>query len=346
MSAHQAALLVAFGLCSFLALAGALGMATTMSMFRSGIFLMTSFIGVAGLFILLAADLMGLLQIMMYVGGMLIMIMFMVLFMHDPGGAMMAGMPDMMAPIERFFSKGLQPQPDRDEETAHDTVNQDEVAPGRMSDGNTVDCDNTTGAMDHATLDHVRMDHTGMKRGAGHDHAGVMEGSGPVKHMDMPKEQDAHVAVGSEDCHGMVNTGMAHDSAKGNDMDKMGDMGNMGDMGDMSMVTPVRALAVWGATAVGIGLVLLLLLRPAWPVVRQHPDANSALAVGMMLMHKYMIAFEGAGFLILLGIFGAVFLARTERHVKAADRAARVARAEDPPPAESGPAPERHVDLP
>ncbi len=79
-----------------------------MSMFRSGLFLMASFVGVAGLFILLSADLMALLQIMMYVGGMLVMILFMVLFRHDPGGAMMAAMPEMLSPIERFFSRGLE----------------------------------------------------------------------------------------------------------------------------------------------------------------------------------------------------------------------------------------------
>ena len=74
----------AFALLSLIAILGALGMATTMSMFRSGIFLMASFIGVSGLFILLSADLLGLLQIMMYIGGMLVMVLFMVLFMNGP----------------------------------------------------------------------------------------------------------------------------------------------------------------------------------------------------------------------------------------------------------------------
>jgi NADH-quinone oxidoreductase subunit J len=32
------------------------------------------------------ADLIGALQIMMYLGGFLVMILFMVLVMHDPGG--------------------------------------------------------------------------------------------------------------------------------------------------------------------------------------------------------------------------------------------------------------------
>ncbi len=98
---------LAFLFFAFIALAGALGMATTMSMFRSGIFLMASFFGVAGLFILLSADLLALLQIMMYIGGMLVMILFMVLFSHDPGGAMMAGMK--MSKVERFFTLGIKP---------------------------------------------------------------------------------------------------------------------------------------------------------------------------------------------------------------------------------------------
>src|SRR5680860_550310 len=105
MSLGEMAEWFAFLVLALISLAGALGMATTMSMFRSGIFLMASFIGVAGLFILLSADLLGLLQIMMYIGGMLVMILFMVLFSMDPGGAMMADMK--MSLVERFFSLGL-----------------------------------------------------------------------------------------------------------------------------------------------------------------------------------------------------------------------------------------------
>lgn len=290
MNVEQTAVLVAFGLCAFLAIAGALGMATTMSMFRSGIFLMASFIGVGGLFILLAADLMGLLQIMMYIGGMLVMILFMVLFMHDPGGAMMAAMPDMMGPIERFFSSGLEPEPD---EKADDDTG------GNQNEGT------GHGAMNGDDMNHDKMNHA--DKAGGHSIHGGMD--------------HAHMDHGSTSC---------------SDMDKMGGMGEMGDM-DMSMVTPVRPLAAWGAAAIGTGLFALLLLRPDWPVAGQHPDPDSARAVGMMLMHKYMIAFEGAGFLILLGIFGAVFLARTDRHAEAPGRTLPVARPDDPPPAESGP---------
>ncbi len=108
MNLGEFAQIFAFAVFAFISVAGALGMTTTMSMFRSGIFLMASFIGVAGLFILLMADLLGMLQIMMYIGGMLVMILFMVLFSNDPGGDMMATMK--LPLIEKLFSLGLLPK--------------------------------------------------------------------------------------------------------------------------------------------------------------------------------------------------------------------------------------------
>lgn len=108
----------------------------------------------------------------------------------------------------------------------------------------------------------------------------------------------------------------------------------MGGM-DMAMVTPVRRIAAWIATATGLGLTLLVLLRPAWPIVQARPDPQSAHAVGMLLMEKYMVAFEGAGFMILLGIFGAVFMARVERHPDKGERGEPVARGDAPPAIEA-----------
>jgi len=250
MNVAAAAEVVAFGLSAFIAVAGALGVTTTMSMFRSGIFLMASFIGVAGLFILLSADLLSLLQIMMYIGGMLVMILFMVLFMPDPGGAMMAAMPGMMSPVERFFSRGL--------------AQEDPEGEAEPPDGH----------------------------GDGHHEGGDQRG-----------------------------------------MDGMGDM----DMSGMSMVTPVRRLAAWLAAATGCVLTALLLLRPNWPVSGAMPDPRSAERVGSLLMDKYMIGFEGAGFLILIGVFGAVFTARPDSHPSERGRGGRVADAEAPPSIEPEP---------
>ncbi len=63
----------------------AAGFILTMSMYRAGLALMASFVALAGLFILLDADLMAAIQIMMNVGGMLVMVLFMVMMMMDPG---------------------------------------------------------------------------------------------------------------------------------------------------------------------------------------------------------------------------------------------------------------------
>jgi NADH-quinone oxidoreductase subunit J len=258
--------IVAFSLCALIAIAGALGMATTMSMFRSGIFLMASFIGVAGLFILLSADLLGLLQVMMYIGGMLVMILFMVLFSHDPGGAMMAGM--QLPIIEKFFSLGLLPR--EQQQAEHDQ-------------------DKQSG---HAGNDHQQMEQNGHS-----DHTGHVEHG----------EQDAQHG---HDEHAGQNGQGGHE-----DHEHM----------DMSMTTPIKKPAAILATLVGLLLVGLLLLRPAWPIVTATPNPNSAEMVGRLLMGKYMLAFEGAGLLILIGIFGAVFLARAGHFPDESGREARVA---------------------
>lgn len=244
--------IVAFSLCALIAIAGALGMATTMSMFRSGIFLMASFIGVAGLFILLSADLLGLLQVMMYIGGMLVMILFMVLFSHDPGGAMMAGM--QLPIIEKFFSLGLLPREQKQEEQSQ-----------------------------HAGNGHQPMEQNGQG-----DHA---------EHGDQDAQHD-HNGHGDHEDHEHM---------------------------DMSMTTPIKKPAAVLAVLVGVILVGLLLLRPTWPVTTATPNPNSAEMVGRLLMGKYMLAFEGAGLLILIGIFGAVFLARAGHFPDERGREARVA---------------------
>ena len=246
--------ILAFTLLSLIAILGALGMATTMSMFRSGIFLMGSFIGVSGLFILLSADLLGLLQVMMYIGGMLVMILFMALFSHDPGGDMMAGME--MPLVEKFFSLGLLPK-DEEEVQAEE-----------------------------------------------------------VKTLEAENQQDHHEMSQEE------SSSEGGDNENGDNMDHS-------DM-DMSMVTPVRPYAAALAIVTSLLLVGLLLFRPAWPLSDVTPDPNSAEQIGTLLMGKYMMAFEGAGLLILVGIFGAVYIARPDRHPSPKGRGAYVGLDEAP----------------
>lgn len=78
---------------SLMALLFAFRMVRTMSMVRAGVYLMASFCAIAGLFLVLSADLIASMQIMMYVGGMLVMIVFMVMMSPDPGGSMMGISP-------------------------------------------------------------------------------------------------------------------------------------------------------------------------------------------------------------------------------------------------------------
>lgn len=87
---------LAFVLLAVIAVGGSLGMLLTMSMYRAAIFLMASFVALAGLFILLQADLLAAIQVMMNVGGMLVMLLFMVALMMDPGGEMMWDMKRKM----------------------------------------------------------------------------------------------------------------------------------------------------------------------------------------------------------------------------------------------------------
>ena len=267
MSFAEAAEWFAFAILAFISVAGALGMATTMSMFRSGIFLMASFIGVAGLFVLLSADLLGLLQVMMYIGGMLVMILFMVLFSHDPGGSMMAEMD--MSLIERFFSLGL----------------------SSASDGN---------GMEHGT---------GWTRKATGTRAWTWAARAGTR------------AWGTRD---------------GMDMEGM----------DMSMTTPVKRWAAALSVTLGGGLVALLLLRPAWPTTDATPSPESARLIGELLMSKYMMAFESAGLLILIGIFGAVLVARPGAYPDRDARDAYVTADLPPAPIEEGPPPSADAGMP
>ncbi len=265
--------ILAFTLLSLIAILGALGMATTMSMYRSGIFLMGSFIGVSGLFILLSADLLGLLQVMMYIGGMLVMILFMALFSHDPGGDMMAGMD--LPLVEKFFSLGLLPK-DKEEVQAEEVKSLGE--------------------------DQEQDEH---------------------QHHEMSHAESSGSDSENEDAHNDMDDGeMDHSEMDHGDMDH-------GDM-DMSMVTPVRPYAAALGIAVSVLLVGLLLFRPAWPVVDATPNPDSAREIGSLLMGKYMMAFEGAGLLILVGIFGAVYIARPDCHPSPKNREAYVGLDENP----------------
>ena len=67
---------VVFIIASAIALGGAVGVVTTRNLFRAALFLVLSFVGVVGLFVLLEAELLAMIQLLVYVGAISILIIF------------------------------------------------------------------------------------------------------------------------------------------------------------------------------------------------------------------------------------------------------------------------------
>ena len=74
---------LAFFVLSIIVLVGAIGVVTTKSVFRAGVMLIGSFLGAAGLFILLRAEFIGVVQILIYVGAISVLLLFGTLMTRD-----------------------------------------------------------------------------------------------------------------------------------------------------------------------------------------------------------------------------------------------------------------------
>jgi NADH:ubiquinone oxidoreductase subunit 6 (subunit J) len=70
---------VVFVILSIAALAGALGAVLNRNLFHSALFLVLSFVGVAGFYLLLEAELLAMVQILVYVGAIAILVIFAVM---------------------------------------------------------------------------------------------------------------------------------------------------------------------------------------------------------------------------------------------------------------------------
>lgn len=70
---------VVFIVLSAIALIGAIGVVTMRNLFRAALFLVLSFIGVAGFYILLQAEFLAMVQLLVYVGAISILIIFAVM---------------------------------------------------------------------------------------------------------------------------------------------------------------------------------------------------------------------------------------------------------------------------
>lgn len=74
----------AFYAFSALTLGGALAVLLTRSVIYAAFFLLLTLLGVAGLFVLASADFLAIAQIMIYVGGVLVLVIFGVMLTHKP----------------------------------------------------------------------------------------------------------------------------------------------------------------------------------------------------------------------------------------------------------------------
>lgn len=88
---------VIFIVLSAVALIGALGAVTSRNLFRAALFLVLSFVGVAGFYVTLQAEFLAMVQILVYVGAISILIIFAVMLSRR----MMA--PDYQARNEQWI---------------------------------------------------------------------------------------------------------------------------------------------------------------------------------------------------------------------------------------------------
>lgn len=73
---------VVFIILSLVALTGAAGVVLNRNLFRSALFLVLAFVGVAGFYVLLEAELLAMIQLLVYVGAISILIIFAIMLSH------------------------------------------------------------------------------------------------------------------------------------------------------------------------------------------------------------------------------------------------------------------------
>lgn len=72
-----------FWLFAAISVAGALGVVRTQNMFRAALMLVVSFLGVAGIFVLVNAAFLAVIQVLVYAGGVSVLVIFAVMLTKD-----------------------------------------------------------------------------------------------------------------------------------------------------------------------------------------------------------------------------------------------------------------------
>jgi NADH:ubiquinone oxidoreductase subunit 6 (subunit J) len=73
----------AFWVLAAISVAGALGVVRTQNMFRAALLLVVSFLGVAGIFALVHAEFLAVIQVLVYAGGVSVLVIFAVMITRD-----------------------------------------------------------------------------------------------------------------------------------------------------------------------------------------------------------------------------------------------------------------------
>src|SRR6266567_1396542 len=302
---------------SAVAVVTAAGMLLTMSMYRAGLALMASFVALAGLFILLNADLLAAIQIMMNVGGMLVMVLFMVMIMMDPGGEMMWGMKrDMRIPGPGAFSMTMPRGRPPEEEPGGE---KEQPGSSQVSEW-TCPMHPEVRQDQPGTCPKCGMNLVPAEEAAQEQRGRAMEDGDSSSH-DMPMDHtppadNAHMSDHEMSMHNMDMSGSGHDmhmTGHSTNGSSMAPRQYYDTMVDMAMSTAQLPWAIALGALAAILLIILVILTP-WPLAAGGPTQDATTMVGELLLSRYMIGFEGAAFLILAGIAGAVILGKRERN--------------------------------
>src|SRR6266700_4401127 len=128
-------------------------------------------------------------------------------------------------------------------------------------------------------------------------------------------DENAYMSDHEMSMHNMDMSGSSHDmhmsghSTNGSGMTPRQYYDMMVDMA-MSTAQLPWAIALGALAAI---LLIILVIQTPWPLAAGGPTQDATTMVGELLLSRYMIGFEGAAFLILAGIAGAVILAKRER---------------------------------
>ncbi len=92
-----------------LTLGGALAVLLTRNVLYAAFFLLLTLLGVAGLFVLTSADFLAVAQIMIYVGGVLVLVIFGIMLTHKPDlrNASDSQQPNRVPSLNRLRNSGL-----------------------------------------------------------------------------------------------------------------------------------------------------------------------------------------------------------------------------------------------